>query len=151
MINHTKICTKQLNYRPSHRLSRKKLTFTVLEINHTKIPESRVERPPGGLREVELQEAREPVGHSAEHDRASPGPESATFRALQTEPALADEPEKVRSSSSSSRASTAQSSSSVRASLMQTITLSSFGRLQIRRTEAPTKREDSGFSVVTQP
>ncbi|CAL9130452.1 unnamed protein product [Musa acuminata var. zebrina] len=45
----------------------------------------------------------------------------------------------------------AQSSSSVRASLMQTITLSSFGRLQIRRTEAPTKRVDYGFSVETQP
>ncbi|URD78750.1 RPOLCX [Musa troglodytarum] len=91
--------------------------------------------------------SRRPVNRSAIRRRMT-GPVRARSRRLselcKRRQRLQTSPKRSRSSSFCSRVSTARSSSSVRASFMQTITLSSFGRLQIRRTKAPTKR---GVSV----
>lgn len=57
------------------------------------IGDARIERTRNGLREVQFDQAREPIGHSAEHVWTRTRRELLPFGALQSEPPLAHQPE----------------------------------------------------------
>lgn len=93
-------------------LSRKKqktekYTFAVLQIEHSEaskpignnkeigVDNTREKGAGSGLREVELHNPREPRGHLAEHVDSGPYGEPLPLRALQVQPFLADQAERL--------------------------------------------------------
>lgn len=83
------------------------LTFTILQIKDSQAPEAigddgeigvddaGIERARDRLREVQFLEAREPGGHSAEHEGTGTSVKLLPLGALQMEPSLADQSEDI--------------------------------------------------------